>query len=84
MIKLRIRQVAKRQGINSAAELERFLHVPHSVGGRLWAGTPIPRLGALETYALKLGCRIEDLYLSTRLPSAKNGEHDSGDDLPKV
>lgn len=77
MIKLRIKQRARAEGIKSCAELERFLKVRHSVGGRLWKGKPIPGLAKLETYALKFGCRIEDLYESTRLPS--NGQNHKGD-----
>ena len=77
MIKLKVKEVAKSQGIKNSYALEQFLKVSHSVGSRLWAGRPIPRLKTLEMCALKFGCRIEDLYESTLLGSSGQNGHNN-------
>ena len=61
MIKVTIRQAAKRAGLTTAYQLQKAAGLSPAVAADLWRGEKTPRLETLDRLCDVLGCELADL-----------------------
>lgn len=61
MIKVTIKQAAKRAGIENAHQLQKLAGISPTMAAYLWRGDKLPELETLDRLCGVLGCELSDL-----------------------
>lgn len=72
MIKVKIRQAAKRRGYKNAYQFGQSIGVKRMVASRLWKGDQLPKLQTLDRICNAWGCGLDELIAYKR-DGAMNG-----------
>jgi DNA-binding Xre family transcriptional regulator len=66
MIKVMIRQAAKRRGFKNAYQFGQSIGVKRMVASRLWKGEQLPKLQTLDRICNAWGCALDELIAHKR------------------
>jgi DNA-binding Xre family transcriptional regulator len=67
MVKLRIKQIARRNGITNAYQLQKAMSIQPGMAARLWKGQmKMIALDTLDALCEALDCELEELIVRVR------------------
>ena len=74
MIKVMIKEAAKRRGLKNAYQFGQSIGVKRMVASRIWNNDQLPKLKTLDRICNAWGCGIEDLIVYKRDPKKPHQE----------